>query len=155
MAEGRELGSFKAWLVCLVASLFFFYAFIQMAMFNSLGEPMMRDLHLQASGLAGLSSAYFYANVLFLFPAGMILDRFSTRRVILIAATAMAVTTFLMAMANELWQAEALRFIFGAGGAFCLLSNVRLASRWFPPQKLGFIIGVVVMLAMETASAEG
>ena len=40
------------------------------------------------------------------------------------------------------------RFSTGIGGAFCFLSCVRLASRWFPPQRMALVIGLVVTMAM-------
>ena len=56
--------------------------------------------------------------------------------------------TFLFSAATELWQAELCRFVTGIGGAFCLLSCVRLASRWFPPYRMALVIGLVVTFAM-------
>ena len=143
-----EFGSKKAWLVCLTGSLFFFYSFIQMGIFNSLGEPMMSELGFQATGMSYISSAYFWANILFLFPAGMMLDRFSTRKIILCSIAVMLVCTLAMAMITALWHAVMARFVFGVAGSFCLLANVRLATRWFPPQKLALVIGVVIMVSM-------
>jgi MFS family permease len=147
-SKSSEFGGMKAWVVCLAGSLFFFYTFIQMAMLNSLGEPMMRDLGMQATQIASLSAAYFYANILFLFPAGIILDRYSTRKIVLLAISVMTVTTAALAFVNGLNAAMLLRFVFGLAGSFCLLANVRLATRWFPPQRLAFVIGVLIMVAM-------
>ncbi len=144
----REFGSDKAWLVCLVGALFFFYTFIQMSILNSLGEPMMRDLGLKASDIAKLASSYFYGNILCLFPAGIILDRFSTRRVMLLCLGVMSFSTLALAFVQGLAVAMMCKFIFGMCGAFCLLSCVRLASRWFPSERLAFVIGVLLMVAM-------
>lgn len=143
-----EFGTSKAWFVCLVGALYFFYAFIQMALLNSLGEPMMRELGFSASGVAKLSASYFYANILFLFPAGVILDHVSTRKVMLLGISVMIICSLGLGYVNDLSMAMLLRFVFGIAGSFCLLSNVRLASRWFPPQKLALVIGVIIMLAM-------
>ena len=77
--------TFQAWLVILSASLYFFYEFIQLNLFNAIDVPLMRDFHLGAAGLGQLASLYFYANATFLFPAGIMLDRFSTRRLLLVA----------------------------------------------------------------------
>lgn len=148
VCKSGEFGSGKAWLICLVGALFFFFTFIQMAILDSLGEPMMRDLGLQATEIARLSSCYFYGNILFLFPAGVILDRYSTRKVMLICMVVMVLSTLGLAFVHSLGEAMVLKCIFGACGAFCLLSCVRLASRWFPPRRLAFVIGVLIMLAM-------
>ena len=146
--KSSEFGSAKAWVVCLAGALFFFYTFIQMAMLNSLGEPMMQSLGIQATQIAKLSSAYFYATIIFLFPAGILLDRYSTRKIMLLAIFLMTLCTAGLAFVSGLKMAMVLRFVFGIAGSFCLLSNVRLATRWFPPKRLAFVIGVMIMLAM-------
>jgi predicted MFS family arabinose efflux permease len=146
--QNQEFGSAKAWVVCLVAALFFFFTFIQMSILDSLGEPMMRDLGLQASGIANLAGSYFYGNILFLFPAGIILDRYSTRHVMLSCLVVMSLSTLGLAFVHSLLPAMACKFVFGMCGAFCLLSCVRLASRWFPGHRLAFVIGMILMVAM-------
>ncbi len=138
----------KPWLVCFTAALFFFYEFIQMNMFNAISKPLITEFKLNATQLGYLSSSYFYATVLFLFPAATILDRFSTRRVILSALFICVMGTFLFSQAESLWVATTARFLTGIGSAFCFLSCVRLASRWFPPSKLALVIGLVVTFAM-------
>jgi predicted MFS family arabinose efflux permease len=146
--QNREFGSSKAWVVCLVAALFFFYTFIQMSILSSLGEPMMRELGLRATHIAKLAGSYFYGNILFLFPAGIILDRFSTRKVMLTCLAVMSLSTLGLSFVHSLMPAMVCKFIFGMCGAFCLLSCVRLASRWFPGHRLAFAIGMLLMVAM-------
>lgn len=138
----------KAWVVCLVASLFFFYEFIQMNMFNAISNALMDAFHINATGLSRLSAFYFVANVVFLFFAGPILDRFSTRWVILTALLICIVGTALFGTAQSFATATVYRFLTGIGSAFCFLSVIRLATRWFPPKKLAFVIGMVVTVAM-------
>ncbi|MES1989164.1 MAG: MFS transporter, partial [Pseudomonadota bacterium] len=71
------------WVVCISAALFFFYEFIQMNMLNSLGGYLVKEYDISATQLGNLSAWYFYANLLFLLSAGLVLDRLSTRKVIL------------------------------------------------------------------------
>lgn len=137
-----------SWLVCLSAGLFFFYEFIQMQMFNSISSDLMRDFSLNAEQLGYLSASYLYADVLFLFPAGMLLDRFSTRKVILSAMVLCVLGTLFFAMTHSLWIAAASHFMAGIGNAFCFLSCIRLASRWFPPRQMALITGLIVTMAM-------
>jgi fucose permease len=85
----------KSWLVVLSAALFFFYEFIQMNMIGSLAPYLMQTFAIDATRLGNLSAAYFYSTILFLLPAGQILDRFSTRKVILTALLICSIGTFL------------------------------------------------------------
>lgn len=136
------------WIVCLAAALFFFYEFIQSNMFSSIAVNVMADFHIDAKSYSWLSSIYFLANVIFLFPAGAILDRFSTKKVILISLGICIFGTFLFAISSDYWVALSCRFLTGIGSAFCFLSCIRLASRWFPPSRMALATGVIVTFAM-------
>jgi len=74
----------QKWAVCCVASLFFFYEFIQINMFNSIDPEIVKAFKLNATQLGLLSACYFYSTVGFLLPAGQILDRYSVKKVILV-----------------------------------------------------------------------
>lgn len=138
----------QAWLVTLTASLFFFYDFIQLNLFNSISTDLMRDFHINAGELGQMSSMFFYANSLFLFPAGMLLDRFSTKKILLAAMGLTVFATLLFAFSTTYTMAAISRFLDGVSASFCFLSCIRLASRWFPPKKMAFVTGVIVTMAM-------
>ncbi len=139
--------SLRAWLVCLSASLFFFYEFIQMGMFNSISAQLMHDFGINAVQLGYLSATYFYADVAFLFFAGMLLDHFSTRKIILSAMVVCVAATVGFALSSNIWVAGISHFAAGMGNAFCFLSCIKLASRWFPPQRMALVTGVTVTIA--------
>src|SRR5579864_1897820 len=103
------------WLVTLTASLFFFYEFIQLNLFNAIDVQLMQAFHLDAPALGRLSSMYFIGNVLFLFPAGMLLDRFSTKKLLLFAVTLCTLGTFVFAVAQHYFLAAIGRFFVGMG----------------------------------------
>ena len=138
----------RAWLVVLIASLFFFYEFIQMNMFDSISRPLLHDFHINAAELGRMSAFYFVANVIFLFPAGILLDRCSTRKVILTSLSICIIGIVAFACSTAVAWATLFRFLTGIGSAFCFLSVIRLASRWFPSNKMAFVTGVVVTVAM-------
>lgn len=140
--------SLAPWVVCLSASLFFFYIFIQMNIFNVLAPSLFKAFHMNAAQMANLSQNYFYADVLFLFPAGMLLDRFSTRLIILLAMCVCVAATAVFSISHSLLIDDVCRFLIGLSGAFCLLSAVRLVSRWFTADKMAFVVGLVVTIAM-------
>lgn len=140
--------AFMPWMVCFAATLFFFYEFIQGNMFASIAAHIMQDYQIQADKMAWLSSIYYVSNVLFLFVAGMVLDRFSIRKTILLAMFLCVASTFLLAYSQSFHVAMFCRFVTGIGSAFCFLGPVRLASHWFPPKKMALVTGAIVTLAM-------
>src|SRR6185312_9591658 len=98
----KTTNTWQPWLVCLSAALFFFYEFIQMGMFNSISSDLMRDFNINATQLGHLSALYFYADVLFLFFVGIIVDHFSTRIIILSAMLLCLVSTLVFALSTSL-----------------------------------------------------
>ncbi len=141
-------GSFKAWIVCFSAALFFFYDFIQMNMCNALSLVLMRDFAIDATELSYLPSSFLLADVMFLFPAGLILDRMSTRKVILATLFLSVLGTFGFAIADSFSLVIMCRFISGIAHAFCFLCCILLAARWFPPSRQALVVGLVVTVAM-------
>lgn len=137
----------RAWLTVTVASLFFFYEFIQMDLFNAISNFLMRDFSITAVQLGTMSTFYFVANVLFLFASGFLLDRFSTRKIILLTLGLCVVATALFPLTTNFYWASFFRFLTGVGGAFCFLSVIRLATRWFPANQMASVTGVIVTIA--------
>ena len=142
-----ELGSSKAWMVCFSAALFFFYEFIQMHMFNAINNELRVAFSANAKQLSFLSSTYLWADLLFLLPAGILLDRVSTRKIILLAMAICIVGTLGFAVSYSFGLAAFFHFLSGIGNAFCFLSCIMLVSRWFPAHRQALVIGLVVTMA--------
>ena len=138
----------QALCVCIAASLFFAYELIQLHMVNAITPMLMADLRFSATDLGILGSTYVLADVLFLLPAGMILDRFSVRRVILVALGLCIMGTVGFAYSTTLFQACLSHFFSGIGNAFCFLSCMLLCSRWFPARWHACVMGVMLTMGL-------
>ena len=136
------------WFVCFSAALFFFYEFIQMNMFNAISSDLMRDFGIRAGNLGYLSATYLLGDVLFLLPAGMLLDRLSVRKVIISAMLLCISGTYFFSITNSIFLAGICHFAAGIGNAFSFLSCIMLASRWFPPRRMALVTGLIVTFAM-------
>jgi MFS family permease len=134
----------KAWMVCMVAALYFFYIFIQMTKFNAIGQELMADFKIGSTGLGTLSSIYFWGNVIFLFPAGLLLDRFSSKKILMIVMLIAIVCTLLFAYTNSVPTASWCFLFLGVAGAFALILPLRIVSRWFPPEKMALVSGLTI-----------
>jgi MFS family permease len=137
----------RPWLVCVSAALFFFYEFVQMGLFNAIGDELRQTFSMNATQLGQLSARYFYADVSFLFFVGILLDRFSVRMIVLAAMWLTILSTLLFALSHSLLLANISHFATGIGNAFCFLSCIKLATNWFPPRHLALVIGVMVSIA--------
>jgi len=140
-------GGLMAWLVCLSAGLFFFYEFFQLNIFDVINQPLRNDFGLDAAQLSWMSSTYLWADILFLLPAGIILDRCSTRNVIITAMLVCVIGTVGFALTNSFILACVFHFLSGIGNAFCFLSCIVLVSHWFPPRRQALLIGSLVTMA--------
>lgn len=138
----------KAWIVCVLAALFFSYELVQFHMLNSISSHLLRDLGLSGTEYGFLSSTYLLADVIFLLPAGIILDRFSTRKVILAALFLCIFGTVGFAYSQTLATACFFHFLSGIGNAFCFLSCMMLVARWFPVERHAYVMGMVVTIGM-------
>ena len=94
-----------------------------------------------------MSSACVWANVLFLLPAGIILDHFAAKKVILLALLICVLGTFGFANTNSYVMATFYHSLAGLSNAFCFLACVVLVSRWFPPKRQALVIGLIVTMA--------
>lgn len=140
-------GDFMAWIVCLSAGLFFLYEFFQLNIFDVINQSLREDFHIDATQLSWMSSTYLWADILFLLPAGLILDRYSTRKVILTAMFVCVIGTIGFAVTGSFLLASFFHFLSGIGNAFCFLSCVVLVSHWFPPRRQALVIGSLVTMA--------
>ena len=138
----------KSWLVIVLAGMYFFYEFIQMNMFNSLNDTFQMTFALNAMQVGLVSAFYFLADSILLYPVGSILDRVSSKKMIMIGMLMCIFGTLMIASASNAWFLVGARFMAGLAAAFCLLSILRLATQWFPAEKMGQVSGVVVTLGM-------
>ncbi len=134
-------------LACFSGCLFFFYTISQMSAFNAISPELMHSFHLTSTELGWLSSAYLYANAIWLIPGGILLDKYSTRKITLIFMAACVFCSFVFAISNSVFIDVIFRFISGLGSAMSLLVSLRLAKQWFPT-KTAQTVGLMVAFGM-------
>jgi len=79
----RDQKKYQAWIICLTGAVFLFFQLFSMNMLNTVSKDLMLDLSLSSKGLGLLSSTYYYGNLVIIIPAGLLLDKFSTRKLLL------------------------------------------------------------------------
>jgi len=139
---------FRSCLVVFSAATFFLFSFINLNSFNALNDLLRDFYHADALTLSNLSAMYFYANIIFMIPAGLLLDRFSIRKLLIIFMLLSVLASVLFTWSDHLYLAMLARFIIGGCSTFCLLSTAKLTSRWFPPNHCALVMGLVVTMAM-------
>lgn len=140
--------SSKTWAITLIGALFFFYGFFQTNMMIALQGPLMQEFNANAAGVGFVSANYFYSTVLFILPAGLILDRFPVRKVMAVNMAIIILGTLAFAVSGNLVIAGAARFISGVMGAFALLACLKLASEVQPPEKMALASSLIITIGM-------
>lgn len=143
-----KIPSLRAWVVTLTAALFFFFVYIQVNLFNAVNPYLLKEFHLTASQLGQFSSYYFIINVALLFPVGILLDRFSPYKVTLLSMIIGVIGTFIFSFANSYSMLVTSRVMMGLCGTPCFLACIKIASRWFPTQRMALVTGSIVTMAM-------
>lgn len=144
----HKYASIKPWIVVLSASSLFFIISIEMNIFNAINPYLIKEIHLNAMQISFLASCYFYGNVASVFSIGMLLDRFSVKKLLLGAMTLIILSIYFFTITSSLWIMSICRILLGIAGSFSLLSCLKLASRWFDKKKISFVTGTVITLAM-------
>lgn len=140
--------SLKGWTITLLGALFFFYSFFQANMMTPLHSALLKYFGASSSDLGLLSAWYFYANIIFLIPAGLLLDRFPIRVLMginMLIAIAGAIT---FAFAETLFMAGVGRFLSGIMMSSGLIICLKLASIWLPLNRMALASSMIITIGM-------
>ena len=110
-----------------------------------LAPDLTRELALSAADLGLLTSAYFFTFALAQLPAGVLLDRYGSRRVnaalLLVAAAGCA----LHLVGRNFVELSIGRALVGLGVSVCLMSAVKAFAQWLPMARLPLAINLLLM----------
>ncbi len=143
----------KSWVITLVGALFFFYAFFQANLMTPLNGSLLKYFGATSSDIGLLSAWFFYANIIFLLPAGLIMDRFSIRILMGINMLLAIAGTLIFAFSDTLFLAAVGRFMSGIMMSFGLIICLKLASLWLPPKNMALASSLIITIGMFGAIA--
>ena len=136
----------RAWITTICTALFFFYWFIQLSLNNTLHDFYITKFHIVSYGF--FTSMYLIGNVIMFMPAGLILDKYKTKRVVVISLFLMVLGVLGLYLVNNKILAYFCMLLVGFSGTFSLLSVLRMAVKVFPLEKVAFPIGLSITLGM-------
>ena len=126
----------RAWLVWAIGVLAYIAAVLQRTTFGVSGLQAAEHFSVTPAVLSGFVVLQVVVYAGMQIPAGILLDRLGSRRMIAIGAATMAAGQFLLAITDVLPVAIAARVLVGAGDAFTFISVLRLVPQWFPARKV-------------------
>jgi MFS family permease len=136
------------WLVWALAASFFYYKYLIQVSPSVMSTQLMSAFSLSGAGLGNLAACFFYGYLLMQIPVGILLDKFSPRKITSIAAFICAAGIFWFANTHSATTAGLSRFIIGLSASFAAVSCFKLTSIWFPPKRFALVAGLSMTAAM-------
>lgn len=144
------------WSVWSLAILFLFYEFFLRVFPSVMVDDLTRDFKVDDAIVGTLSAFYFYSYAPMQIPVGVLMDRYGARRLLTLASLVCGLGCFFFAFAHVIYVAEFGRLLMGVGSALAFVGMVYVSSHWFPPEKLGMLVGLGNSIGMlGAAGGEG
>jgi len=138
--------SFMPWIVCLLPGLFYAYDFLLRVQPSVMIHPLMQFYGTNAAGIGVLSAFYYYAYTPLQIPAGLIIDKYSTRIVLTVSIFLCAIGAFIFAGVHYYSAALVARALMGIGSAFAFIGAIKLGALWLPQKHFAMFTGIVTGL---------
>ena len=147
----RPLHPLLPWLVWGLGAFLFAFTHFQRVAPGVMVDTLMREFAVGGALLGNLSAIYFYTYSLFQIPAGLVVDAYGSRRILVISALTIALGSFVFSQAHGLAGAIMGRLLIGVGGAATFVVAYNLAALWFPPRRFALLSGLTVAAGVSGA----
>jgi predicted MFS family arabinose efflux permease len=117
-------------------------AFLQRVSPQSVSLSFMQDFGTDAAGVAMLASSYFWGYTLMQIPAGLLVDRYGVKRVVLFSMAASSLGSAAFALAPNLVDVFAARLIVACGDALVFTALLKLVALSFSDERFGVMSGI-------------
>ncbi len=137
-----------AWLICLLAAMFYAYDYMLRVQPSIMMPNLIRFFNTNVVGIGVLSAFYYYAYTPLQIPAGLIIDRYSTRMVLTISVFLCALGAVFFALIDHYSVALIARALMGIGSAFAFIGALKLGALWLPHKHYALFTGIVTALGV-------
>jgi MFS family permease len=117
-------------------------AFLQRVSPQSVSLSFMADFETDAAGVAMLASSYFWGYTLMQIPAGLLVDRYGVKRVVLASMVASSLGSAAFAVSPNLLDVFAARLIVACGDALVFTALLKLVAQSFADERFGVMSGI-------------
>ncbi len=136
----------RGWIIFVVGTLGFSISNFYRVSLPVISLELAQDLRLTTTQLSHLSASFFYAFALIQIPAGLTMDRFGVRKVLLFLGVLGVPGTLLFALAQTFGQALWGRILMGFGMSCNLMGLLVLLADWFPAYRFATLMGLAVAI---------
>ncbi|MBX9697020.1 MAG: MFS transporter, partial [Alphaproteobacteria bacterium] len=135
----------RAMTIWACGGLFYFYQFIFRVSPSVMTEELRTAFDANAYQIGNMISYYYIAYAILQIPIGLLLDRYGPRRLLTFSCLVCALGGAVFANAYTMPVASFGRFLMGAGSACAFIGTLKLATLWFPLEKVGLAAGVTML----------
>ena len=124
---------------------FYFYQFIARSSFITvLSNEFMQYFDIDATGLGFLGSCYYWIYTLMQIPAGIIVDKYSTKWVATLATFICSLGLFILILTSNSYVAGFGEMLIGFGSAFAFVLAVKAITQWFHAGKVAIMTSITM-----------
>jgi MFS family permease len=131
----HPLGGRRAWLVYGGALSIYILAIFHRSSLGVAGLIAADRFHISSAQLATFTMVQLAVYAAMQIPVGALLDRFGSKRMLLIGVSLMTIAQFGFAFATTFGEGVAARIFVGMGDAMVFISLMRIVALWFPPAR--------------------
>jgi MFS family permease len=124
------------WAVWIVGLSAYLVGVMQRTSFGVAGLDAAERFHAAPAALSGFVVLQLLVYASLQVPAGVLLDRFGAKRLVVAGALVMAGGQLLLALTSSIALAIAARVLVGAGDALTFISVLAVVNAWFPPRRV-------------------
>jgi MFS family permease len=132
----------RAYLAWATVAIAYAIAFLQRVSPQSVSLSFMHDFGTDAAGVAMLASSYFWGYTLMQIPAGLLVDRYGVKRVVLLSMAASSIGSAAFALAPNLFDVFIARLVVACGDALVFTALLKLVAQNFSDERFGFMSGI-------------
>lgn len=144
---------YQAWFIWGLAATFYFADYLARVAPGVMHRELQAEFGMNEVGFTTLTAFFYIPYIVMQIPVGLTVDRIKIRYLLTSMSLITALGCCVFAMSHGLVVASFARVLIGFSAAFAFISALRLATSWFPPEKLGLLAGLTQALGMLGASA--
>ncbi len=141
-----------AWIAFAITSAFFLFEFVARIEPGLATHSIAQFYGLSDADLGTLASLYFWVYAPMQIVVGVMLDRYGSRRLVLLGTFTCAGGTLLFAAISSVFVGGFGRGLTGFGGAFAFVAALWVVNNWFTPERFALLSGIVNAVGMVGAA---
>ena len=148
LRRGYERGRRSAWIVWLIGAGVYFFGMIHRASLGVAGPDAIDRLQISATELGSFVMVQLGVYAFMQVPAGLVIDRWGPRKVLIVATLTMGTAQVLFGFATSYPVAVGARGLLGMGDAAVFIAVLRLAAGWFPSHRYAVLTMATGLVGM-------